>query len=74
MVDTGDKNSPHETDNPSTESRCKHGRIVYVGHGGPDFWIWRLIFQRNGRRVKVWVVRIIGKTLWCARWVNDMKG
>lgn len=67
LVDTGDQDSPHDADNPSSESRRRHGRVVGVGHGGPDFWIRRLIFQCNGRWVKVGVVRIAGKALWLCR-------
>lgn len=64
LVDTRDKDSPHDAHNPCAESRCRHGRIICVGHGGPDFGVRRLIFQRNGRWVEVGIVIIARNSLW----------
>ena len=59
LVDARDNDGPHETDDPSAERRRGHRGIVGVGHRGPDFWIWRFIFELDGTGVDIGIVKVI---------------
>ena len=59
LVDAGNEDSPHETDDPSPESGARHRGIIRVGDRGSDFRIWRLLLERRRRKVEIRVVIIV---------------
>jgi len=56
LVDAGDKNSPHETDDPGAKSGARHRGIIRVRDRGSDFGIRRLVLEHRGRRVEIQVI------------------
>jgi hypothetical protein len=58
LVDSENEDSPNEANDPSTQSRRRHQRVVRVGNRGPDFGVWRLLQYHRDRRVKVGVVDV----------------
>ena len=56
MVCARNDDGPEQADDPSTECRHRHCRIIGVGHCGSDFRVRGFIFDSDGGRVKVGVV------------------
>jgi hypothetical protein len=59
LVHAGNEDSPHKTEDPSTEGRRRHRGIICVGDRRTDFWIWGFILKLRRRWVKIWVIVVI---------------
>ena len=63
LVEAGNDDRPDKTENPRTQGRRWHRGIIGVCNRNTDFWIWGLILERRGRRVKIWVVIVIDSSV-----------